>query len=241
MPEPTYQQVGGTYTQAQTGATRPMEPAFVPPLSKKRLYLRGMPIPHAAWYAIEDEAKGEYTDEMKDQLILALIDYASAASPGRFRNVRQALAYFNIRSEKQIDRMNKLAQDIERENQKEPVKWVSDADLGISPNTTPTRAVYAKGDTPKPVVDPESTPKRDIGPEEKPEPLIEDDHPLVKDPLTASHPPSTATQQTTPPSDKPLGTASTSSTQPQTSATAAKTSAVKSTDEKTKNEPPSST
>lgn len=98
-------------------------------------------LPHSAWLALDSEI----TEVEKDKLIAKLLEFISqTAFPSRFKNAIEAYRYFGIMSDAQITRTNKFADDLKaaKEAAAEPIAWVSDADLRVSPNTTDSRAIY---------------------------------------------------------------------------------------------------
>lgn len=122
---------------------------FVPDDGIKRLNRLGQTLPAISWLPLDNEID----ESMKDKLIMALIEYCEKLGVGRFKTAPQAYSYFSIKSDKQLDRMNELAKKLKEEEDKraEPQAVVSDASLGISPNTTPSRFIYKEGEIPKTV------------------------------------------------------------------------------------------
>lgn len=158
-PDPHDQRIGFESTTSRDNLTgepknytdRPwpekLEGDKVPDDGIKRLDFMGQSIPGIAWLPLDNEID----ERMKDKLIQALIDYCEKLGGGtRFKSAAQAYSYFAIRNDKQLDRINELSRKLKEieDSKEEPQAVISDANLGISPNTTPSRFIYKDGKIP---------------------------------------------------------------------------------------------
>lgn len=95
--------------------TTPPPPGPTPGPQPPKLQLLDEVIPSSAWVALPDEID----EKQKDKLIDTLIEYINKIDfPPRFKDLPHAIAYFQMFSDKQINRLNDLAKKIKEDRAK---------------------------------------------------------------------------------------------------------------------------